>query len=165
MSPQTLAVILAVDISSGYSTNKRFRKYGESSAGQRSIALPQKTTPIAKLIFQKDRDGTSLLVRVQRAILLNRQIIIYADIIRLINALQNQAKMHMHLDHSSSFIIHLYYNLVCLNGLLLWDNVALSQHAVFMLFTMIHLIIYYVKLLSFVTYQWSWQNCMHENWW
>ncbi len=57
MSPQTLAVILAVDISSGHSTNKRFRKYGESSAGQRSISLPQKTTPIAKLIFQKDRDA------------------------------------------------------------------------------------------------------------
>ncbi len=37
--------------------------------------------------------GTSLLVRVQRAILLNRQIIIYADIIRLINALQNLPSM------------------------------------------------------------------------
>ncbi len=43
MSPQT----------SGRSTRKRLRKYGESSAGQRSTSSPQKTTLIAKLIFRR----------------------------------------------------------------------------------------------------------------
>ncbi len=43
MSPQT----------SGRSTHKRFRKYGESSEGQRSTSSPQKTTLIAKVIFQR----------------------------------------------------------------------------------------------------------------
>ncbi len=40
---------------SGRSTHKRFRKYGESSAGQRSTSSPQKTTLIVKLIFQRTR--------------------------------------------------------------------------------------------------------------
>ncbi len=38
---------------SGRSTHKRFRKYGESSADQRSNSSPQKTTLIAKLIFRR----------------------------------------------------------------------------------------------------------------